>query len=94
MVAADGDRRRAAIDGEDEIEIRERLALVWLLPEGMSAPVRWLGYDLVPYRSDELARLFASAFAPGRTAAEVVDFCADSVALGRRALAAFASFGW
>lgn len=39
------------------------LALVWLLPEGTSAPLRWLGYDLVPYRSDPLARLFASAFA-------------------------------
>ena len=39
------------------------LALVWLLPEGASEPVRWLGYELVPYRSDSLARLFGSAFA-------------------------------
>jgi multicomponent Na+:H+ antiporter subunit D len=39
------------------------LALVWLLPEGTSAPLRWLGYDLVPYRSDALSRLFGSAFA-------------------------------
>ena len=39
------------------------LALVWLLPEGSSEPLRWLGYELVPYRSDALSRLFGSAFA-------------------------------
>ena len=39
------------------------LALVWLLPEGPSQPVAWLGYQLVPFDSDPLARLFASAFA-------------------------------
>jgi multicomponent Na+:H+ antiporter subunit D len=39
------------------------LALIWVLPEGTAAPVRWLGYDLVPFRSDALARLFGSAFA-------------------------------
>ncbi len=38
-------------------------ALVWLLPDGTSEPVRWLGYELVPYRSDALSRLFGSAFA-------------------------------
>ena len=39
------------------------LALVWWLPEGPSQPVPWLGYQLVPFNSDALARLFASAFA-------------------------------
>ncbi|MBN9022368.1 MAG: hypothetical protein J0H08_09825 [Rhizobiales bacterium] len=38
------------------------LALVWVLPEGIAGPLRWLGYDLMPFRSD------ASAFAR-RTAA-------------------------
>ena len=38
------------------------LALVWLLPEGPSEPVRWLGYELVPFNSDPLARLFGTVF--------------------------------
>jgi multicomponent Na+:H+ antiporter subunit D len=38
------------------------LALVWLLPEGPSEPLRWLGYELVPFRSDALSRLFATVF--------------------------------
>jgi multicomponent Na+:H+ antiporter subunit D len=38
------------------------LALVWTLSEGVSEPVRWLGYDLVPFRSDALSRLFATVF--------------------------------
>ena len=39
------------------------LGLVWWLPEGPSEPVVWLGYRLVPFDSDALARLFGSAFA-------------------------------
>jgi formate hydrogenlyase subunit 3/multisubunit Na+/H+ antiporter MnhD subunit len=38
------------------------LALVWLLPEGQVEPFRWLGYELVPFRSDALSRLFATVF--------------------------------
>jgi multicomponent Na+:H+ antiporter subunit D len=38
------------------------LALVWLLPDGPSEPLRWLGYELVPFRSDALGRLFGTVF--------------------------------
>lgn len=38
------------------------LALVWLLPDGPTEPLRWLGYELVPFRSDALGRLFATVF--------------------------------
>lgn len=38
------------------------LALVWLLPEGPSEPLRWLGYELAPFRSDALSRLFGTVF--------------------------------
>ena len=38
------------------------LALVWLLPEGSSEPLRWLGYELVPFKSDALGRLFGTVF--------------------------------
>ncbi|HET7717622.1 MAG TPA: Na(+)/H(+) antiporter subunit D [Bauldia sp.] len=39
------------------------LSLVWLLPEGRSEPIRWLGYELVPFHSDALGRLFGTVFA-------------------------------
>jgi multicomponent Na+:H+ antiporter subunit D len=39
------------------------LALVWLLPGGEVEPLRWLGYELVPFRSDALGRLFGTVFA-------------------------------
>lgn len=45
------------------------LVLVWAMPEGTGEPLRWLGYDLVPFRSDPLARLFGSAFAIAALAA-------------------------
>jgi multicomponent Na+:H+ antiporter subunit D len=39
------------------------LGLVWSLPEGSAEPLRWLGYEIVPYRSDALSRLFGTVFA-------------------------------
>ncbi|MBB3930699.1 multicomponent Na+:H+ antiporter subunit D [Kaistia hirudinis] len=39
------------------------LALVWLVPEGTSVPLQWLGLQLHPVASDWLARLFGTAFA-------------------------------
>jgi multicomponent Na+:H+ antiporter subunit D len=38
------------------------LTLVWVLSDAVFEPVRWLGYDLVPFRSDALSRLFATVF--------------------------------
>ena len=45
------------------------LALIWTLPEGAAPSLRWLGYDLVPFHSDPLSRLFGSAFAIAALAA-------------------------
>ncbi len=38
------------------------LAAVWMLPADLALPVQWLGYDLVPFRSDVLGRLFGTVF--------------------------------
>lgn len=38
------------------------LALIWVLPEGVSGGVRWLGYELMPFRSDSLSRLAGTVF--------------------------------
>ncbi|MCB1488780.1 MAG: Na+/H+ antiporter subunit D, partial [Bauldia sp.] len=38
------------------------LALVWMLPDGQGPGIHWLGYELVPFRSDSLARLFGTVF--------------------------------
>jgi len=38
------------------------LALIWVLPAGQGEPLRWLGYELVPFRSDALSRLFGTVF--------------------------------
>ncbi len=38
------------------------LALVWALPDGAAGGIHWLGYELVPFRSDSLARLFGTVF--------------------------------
>lgn len=38
------------------------LALIWLLPDGADNPIRWLSYELVPFRSDPLSRLFGTVF--------------------------------
>jgi multicomponent Na+:H+ antiporter subunit D len=38
------------------------LALIWALPDGAGNGVHWLGYDLVPFRSDRLSRLFGTVF--------------------------------
>ncbi|WP_421724281.1 Na(+)/H(+) antiporter subunit D [Bauldia sp.] len=37
------------------------LALIWSLPDG-ARPIAWLGYELVPFRSDALSRLFGTVF--------------------------------
>src|SRR5690606_932242 len=39
------------------------LAAVWVLPDAPVEPLRWLGYEIVPFRSDGLSRLFATVFA-------------------------------
>ncbi|MCP4382634.1 MAG: Na(+)/H(+) antiporter subunit D [Hyphomicrobiales bacterium] len=38
------------------------LALIWTLPEGTAGLLSWLGYELEPFRSDRLSRLFGTVF--------------------------------
>ena len=38
------------------------LWLIWALPEGTAGNIHWLGYELVPFRSDRLSRLFGTVF--------------------------------
>lgn len=38
------------------------LALIWGLPDGAAGGIHWLGYELVPFRSDALSRLFGTIF--------------------------------
>jgi len=38
------------------------LWLIWVLPDGTAGNIHWLGYELVPFRSDRLSRLFGTVF--------------------------------
>lgn len=60
------------------------LYLIWQTPNGASAPVNFLGYDLTLMKADALSRLFATVFA-------VMAFAGGLFALNRRNAAELAA---